>query len=283
MSRFTDDKGFKTSLASAAVPVPATACPADTDWCAAMTVGRIGGFLGFGPGRGAIDDATIERGGETWSVGEITLFDVDNDGIFEVAADRVSMTLGRYLPQGSVIHLGDTKLTANAESEVPNSLSYSWALPAGLSWSEGEVVTVAVRIARADVAATGSPAIAGAPQVGATVQAQPDTIADENGLPATFPDDYTFRWIRTGDGVESPIPDETGPTYTPTADDLGKRIRVEVSFTDTEGNPETRTSAEWPARGYPAPGIAPAKTGCPGGGGNGNGSGNGRARMGATP
>ena len=46
------------------------------------------------------------------------------------------------------------------------------------------------------------------------------------------------------DSLETDIGMETGSTYTPGADDLGKKLKVRVSFTDDASNPETRLSAE---------------------------------------
>ena len=46
---------------------------------------------------------------------------------------------------------------------------------------------------------------------------------------------------------ETPIEGETASTYTLTTDDVGKRIRVRVSFTDENSIPEERTSEAYPA------------------------------------
>ena len=50
--------------------------------------------------------------------------------------------------------------------------------------------------------ATGKPAISGTAQVGETLTATIGNIADTDGLPATFPGDYTFQWLRV-DGWNS--------------------------------------------------------------------------------
>ena len=52
--------------------------------------------------------------------------------------------------------------------------------------------------------ASGAPAITGAAQVGKVLTAGLGTIADSDGLPGTFPDDYTFQWVRVdADGVSN--------------------------------------------------------------------------------
>ena len=85
--------------------------------------------------------------------------------------------------------------------------------------------------------ATGKPAITGTAQVGMTLTAGIGTIADTDVLPAMFPDDYTFQWVRVdSDGMSNPMDIGTDSgTYMPAAADVGKRIRVKVSFTDGGG------------------------------------------------
>ena len=89
-------------------------------------------------------------------------------------------------------------------------------------------------------AATGAPAITGDAIVGGTLTAGAGTMADTDGLPATtFPDGYTFQWVRQEDSSGTGAADisgATGQTYTLVADDEGKYIAVKVSFTDGESN-----------------------------------------------
>ena len=98
----------------------------------------------------------------------------------------------------------------------------------------GEVVATTT-----NTAATGQPDITGTPAVGQTLTAVEGDMADDDGLP-TFPTDYTFQWVRVDGGMDTPI--GTGQTYTPVADDVGKTLKVEVSFTDDRGTTETLTS-----------------------------------------
>ena len=87
--------------------------------------------------------------------------------------------------------------------------------------------------------ATGVPTITGTAQVGQTLTAVTTGIADANGL--TSPT-YTYQWIRAN-GTEADIAAANSSTYTLDAADLGKTIKVKVSFADDDGNPETLTSA----------------------------------------
>ena len=92
--------------------------------------------------------------------------------------------------------------------------------------------------AAGNTSASGAPAITGAAQVGKVLTAGLGTIADAEGLPGTFPDDYTFQWVRVdADGVTNPINKGTdSSTYTVVVGDVGKKIFVEVSFTDGGSN-----------------------------------------------
>ena len=84
--------------------------------------------------------------------------------------------------------------------------------------------------------ATGAPTISGTAQVGETLTASTSGIADADGLTnATF----SYRWL--ADDAE--IAGATGSTYTLTASEQGKTIKVRVSFADDAGNEETLTSA----------------------------------------
>ena len=97
-------------------------------------------------------------------------------------------------------------------------------------------------------AATGAPEITGTARVGEVLTAGQGTIADANGLPATFPDDYAFQWVRV-DGTDSDITGADSQTYTLQAADVGKTVKVRVSFTDGGGSPEALTSEAFPADG----------------------------------
>ena len=109
--------------------------------------------------------------------------------------------------------------------------------------------------------ATGQPTITGMPQVGQTLTASTSDIADQDGLSNVS---YGYRWIAGGSDIDG----ATGSTYTLSEDDVGKTIRVRVTFTDDAGNAESLTSAATaeveaapegnsPATGAPAIGGTP--------------------------
>ena len=71
---------------------------------------------------------------------------------------------------------------------------------------------------------------------------------DTDGLPSSF----TYKWFRVdsdGTSNEAEISGETDATYTLTDDDEGKKIKVQVSFTDNLSGEEERTSAAYPSSG----------------------------------
>ena len=83
--------------------------------------------------------------------------------------------------------------------------------------------------------ATGAPAISGTPQVGETLTADTSGIADADGLTKVS---YSYQWTAGGSDIDG----ATGSTYTLTASEQGKTVRVRVTFTDDAGNEETLTS-----------------------------------------
>ena len=87
--------------------------------------------------------------------------------------------------------------------------------------------------------ATGAPTIDGTAQVGQTLAADTSGIDDDDGLTNVA---FSYQWTRSDGGLDTNITSATGATYTLVAADEDKTIKVTVSFTDTEGNPETLTS-----------------------------------------
>ena len=113
-----------------------------------------------------------------------------------------------------------------------------------------------------NTAATGEPVITGAFQVGKTLTAGLGTIVDDDNLPATFPDDYSFQWVRVDDdGVSNPVNiGSDDDEYTLVDADVGKQIRVKVSFTDGASNAEGPLESE----AYPSgAAVVAAKGACP--------------------
>ena len=126
-----------------------------------------------------------------------------------------------------------------------------------LSWTAG--TDVAVSLVVTDAPATGQPTISGGGQVGKTLTAATDDIEDLDGLPTT--PTFTYQWVRVDGLTDTDIPGATSETYTLTASDLGKQIKVTVSFTDSRGHAEgPLTSGAYPPNGtvVALPGPCPA-------------------------
>ena len=106
--------------------------------------------------------------------------------------------------------------------------------------------------------ATGKPSITGTAWVGGTLRVVTTDIADEDGLSGAT---YGYQWVRVdADGMSkaTDITSETSDTYVPVEADVGKKVRVKVSFTDDGGDNEELTSDAYPSSGTieaEAPGI----------------------------
>ena len=112
-----------------------------------------------------------------------------------------------------------------------------------LSWTAG--TDVAVSLVVTDAPATGQPTISGGAQVSKTLTAETDDIEDLDGLPTT--PTFTYQWVRVDGLTDTDIPGATSETYTLTASDLGKQIKVKVSVTDSRGHAEgPLTSGAYP-------------------------------------
>ena len=94
--------------------------------------------------------------------------------------------------------------------------------------------------------AAGAPTIRGLARVGQTLRALTDGVVDHDGLTNTI---YSYQWIRVDGSTETEIEGANEPTQNLTTSDVGKRLKVRVGFNDDDGNPETLTSAAFPASG----------------------------------
>ena len=120
----------------------------------------------------------------------------------------------------------------------------SWRTSETADWNTSGVDALVIRIKGTvgDLAASGAPDIEGTPQVGQTLTAGEGDMADANGLPmTTFPTGYDFQWVRVDGGTETDI-GTNSDTYEPVAADVGKTLKVKVSFTDGGNTKETLTS-----------------------------------------
>ena len=84
--------------------------------------------------------------------------------------------------------------------------------------------------------ATGKPVITGTPAVNQTLTADISGIMDADGLPAA--DQFSYQWVRNDGTDDIDISGAKNATYKLKAADLGKTIKVRVTFTDGLDNEE---------------------------------------------
>ena len=136
-----------------------------------------------------------------------------------------------------------TGLAAGTEYVV-RVKAYTYSVGLGLPFAEATSTTVVQptqeQAATQNNPATGAPTITGTAQVGQTLTADTSGIADEDGLDnATF----SYQWLEDDVGGTILIPwTSNRASYTPNEYDVGKVLKVRVSFTDDEGNEESLTS-----------------------------------------
>ena len=193
-------------------------------------------------GAGTLAPGTMSLGGVTYTVEVLAI--VSN----AVDWRHVSLRTDPLLPRGQDLWLelehvdGSTAVFAidTATVEAPG---YRWRDAYagedrhgwGTDGSDADTAidSVTVRLS------TGAPTITGTAQVGETLTAVTTGITDADGLTSAT---YTYQWIQVN-GTAADIAAANSSTYTLVDADLGKAIKVKVSFTDDASNAETRTSA----------------------------------------
>ena len=125
----------------------------------------------------------------------------------------------------------------------------------------GHQLDLRLTFAAGSAPATGKPSIRGTEGtawVGGTLTVVTKDIEDEDGLSGAT---YGYQWVRVdADGMSNAtdIAGETSDTYVPVEADVGKKVRVKVSFTDDGDSNEELTSDAYPSSGTieaEAPGI----------------------------
>ena len=88
--------------------------------------------------------------------------------------------------------------------------------------------------------ATGAPTISGTAQAGSVLTSSTSGIGDTDGLTSVA---YSYQWVRV-DSTDTDITGATAASYYPSDADVGKTLKLRVSFTDDASNAESLTSAE---------------------------------------
>ena len=124
------------------------------------------------------------------------------------------------------------------EGDSISIIQFQWNDP-GLDLPEGKEVAVRVTEPAKNTPALGAPTIIGTAQEDHTLTADTSGIEDADGLANAS---YSYQWFGNDGTTDTDIEDATDSTYTLTADDVSKTIKVLVTFTDDRDNAETLTS-----------------------------------------
>ena len=278
-----------TSDETTAVVPAAITCPTDTTWCSILTTGYQTPdsdnefLLGLGttvgtPSEsfGSLATAAFTHLGLSYTVTQVLVTTDGGSALFATSPNLPNDGAGLTLSVQQVSGQRDIPLAGNAYLTVPYlpATTKTWQFVHALNSSVADPLTtpllhgpdrnydpyhhhtnkdteVTIWLTFANRTAAGAPAIRGTAQVGETLTAGIGDIADVDGLPTTFPGDYTFQWLRVdADGVSNQTLIGTdATTYTPVAADTGKKIKVQVTFTDGGGTAETLTSVAYPSSG----------------------------------
>ena len=215
---FTDDAGNEESLTSAPTAAVAAA-PSNT------------------PATGTPVISGIIRVGETLTADTSGI--ADEDGLTNVS---YSYQWVRSDGNDDTDIGGETSSTYTLHADDQGNtikVKVSFTDDAGNEETLTSQATAAVA-ARPNTPATGLPTINGMAEVGETLVANTTRIADEDGLDNTA---FSHQWIANDGATDTDIQDATASTYTPSVSDVGKTIKVRVSFTDDGRNAESLTSA----------------------------------------
>ena len=223
---FTDDDDYEHTLTSE--PTTPITKPADTTvWSADMLVVE---YTDISIGAASADLFSNIGGTGNLQIKSLWSYVPDSDL-------RLAFTDTFDDAEDHTLIVGDLTLEFPAGSS--GEQSFKWT-NVELGWEDGQTIAVSIVPTTpaepvANTAATGQATISGTPQVGQSLTAGTADIGDADGLGSVS---YNYQWL-AGDAN---IQHATARTYTPGVNDVGKTIRVKVSFTDDRGNAETLTS-----------------------------------------
>ena len=204
--------------------------------------------------------ATDEDTTYTFEAADFSYSDTDNNPLASVKVIELPAT-GALTLNGTAITsvvlpktVTATELTGGGLKYAPPTnangtgyASFKFKLNDGTEDSASEYF-MTIDVTAVNDPATGAPTISGTVHVGLTLTASTAGIDDVDGLPSAF----TYQWKRVdADGTSNPT--EIGAdsiAYTLTAAEEGKKVLVEVKFTDDDGSSEgPLASAAYPSSG----------------------------------
>ena len=228
---FTDDAENQETLTSIATEAVA-ARSGNTVWQADMLVIK---YNASSIGAASADLFANVEGSGSLEIRSLWSYIPDRDLRLAFAAgvpDADNMTL----------QVGDLVLEFPAGSS--GNGSFKWT-EIDVDWEDGQ--TIAVRIVPTstlaeptpNTPATGLPTIPNTAQVGKMLTADTSSIVDADGLTSVS---YGYQWIANDGTADTDLQEATASSYTPRVNDVGKTIKVSVSFTDDANNDESLTS-----------------------------------------
>ena len=251
---------FSTLAGTASCPVP-TFAGRRKIWTAVLTMGDfidLGGiplssFRGYEPNPnsgdgGGLDPVTFTLGSRDYEVGRIALVTSGGSGLLFLTEqgrqegewwDSTVLALRLHVCNTN-FDFSDSEYQYDPDDPTVVYSNHLWATD--LDWSGVTTRTVHMSLPL-NRPATGAPLITGPTTVGQELAVDVTGIEDEDGLHDI---EYTYQWVQVdadGTSNEEDITDATAATYTLTDDDLGKKVKIEVSFADDFGSDEQRTSA----------------------------------------
>ena len=218
-------------------------------WSATLTVGGVTGASQTNAGYRRGSYGSLGQNGDRIIIGGASYTIRDIFTIVGVEGDRRRITLttvdnSRFTPA-----VGGTLLfhwcSDSSGLTNPNAAGYRASNDNDADWSLYDTRELALSLPPNNDA-TGTPDITGRALPGQTLTAGMGNTADADGLPQNA-SDFAWQWIRAADETDTPIQDATSSTYTLTDDDVGKQVKVVMSFTDSLSGVESLTSDAYPS------------------------------------
>ena len=220
-------------------------------WSATMTVGRYTdspiGQTSAGYRRGEL--GSLPQDGDSFMIGgdSYTIRDLHTVVRFDGDRRRLSLELvdsRRFTPAVGGALLFHWCSNSSGLTN-PTLAGYRVSNDNQADWSLYDTRELALSLP-ANNDATGTPDITGRALPGQTLTAGTGNVADADGLPQNA-SDFAWQWIRIADETDTSIQDATSSTYTLTDDDVGKQVKVLISFTDSLSGVESLTSDAYPS------------------------------------
>ena len=218
-------------------------------WSATLTVGRVTGDGQADAGYRRGEFGSLGQDSDSFMIGGTSYTIRDLHSVVRADGDRRRLSLElvasrRFTPavkEALRFHwCSDSSGLAD-----PSSSGYKASNNHQADWSLYNTRELALSLP-ANNDATGTPDITGRALPGQTLTAGTGNVADADGLPQNA-SDFAWQWIRVADETDTPIQDATSSTYTLTDDDVGKQVKVVMSFTDSLSGVESLTSDAYPS------------------------------------